>query len=357
MKKVLKIVACVLLALVVVVGAYVAYVFIAYHRIGDQTLTAEGRLDGAAPTDTDMTIVSWNVGFGAYEADYSFFMDEGTQSWAWSGERLDANLDAIARVLAEEDADLYYIQELDIGSTRTYQRDERIPLWAALPADRYAGAFCLNYESPFLMYPLTQPHGASRSGLMTFSACGMTSAARRELPVETGFMKIVDLDRCYSVCRVPVEGGGELVLYNFHLSAYTSDGNIATDQLDMLIQDMRGEAEKGNWCLAGGDFNKDLLGNSAEVFGVTGEYNWSQPIADGTFDDTGLRLIPPADNATPVPSCRYADAPYAPGQFVTVVDGFIVTDNIAVKACEVIDTGFAYSDHNPVRMTFELKSN
>ena len=86
---------------------------------------------------------------------------------------------------------------------------------------------------------------------------------RRSLPIETGIMKLVDLDRCYSVSRVPMENGRELVLYNLHLSAYTSDGTIATEQLQMLCADMLAEYENGNYCVAGGDFNKDLLGNSA----------------------------------------------------------------------------------------------
>lgn len=113
------------------------------------------------------------------------------------------------------------------------------------------------------MYPLTQPHGASRSGLLTFSPVTITSANRVELPVETGVMKLLDLDRCYSVSRIPTNGSKELILYNLHLSAYTSDGTIATQQLKLLLADMQAEYEAGNWCVAGGDFNKDLLGDSA----------------------------------------------------------------------------------------------
>ena len=36
----------------------------------------------------------------------------------------------------------------------------------------------------------------------------ITSALRRSLPIETGFTKLLDLDRCYSVSRIPVDGGG-----------------------------------------------------------------------------------------------------------------------------------------------------
>ena len=58
--------------------------------------------------------------------------------------------------------------------------------------------------------------------------------------------------------------------------------------------------------------------------------------------------------ASNAPSCRVADGPYTPDQFVLTLDGFIVSDNVRVVANEVIDTGFAYSDHNPVSLTFEL---
>ena len=103
MKKALKIAGIVLLALVILVLGYVAYVFLDYHRIEDNLpLTAEGTAASSVQTDVPYTVVSYNIGFGAYEDDYSFFMDGGTQSWAWSKERLDANLKNIADLLKEQ---------------------------------------------------------------------------------------------------------------------------------------------------------------------------------------------------------------------------------------------------------------
>ncbi|MBR7092584.1 MAG: endonuclease/exonuclease/phosphatase family protein [Clostridia bacterium] len=351
----LRVCLIVLAALVVVVGAYVAYVFIAYHRIGDQTLTPDrpGTLPGAAAVQMHQpyTAVSYNVGFGAYEADYGFFMDGGTQSWAWSRERLDANLKNIAAVLAQQQAEIWLLQEVDIGSTRTYHVDERAYLQ---PAGK-ACVFAQNYDSPFLFYPLLQPHGRSRSGIMTLADFPITAAQRIELPIESGLTKLLDLDRCYSKCRLPVEAGGELVLYNFHLSAYTSDGTIATEQLILLLDDMERECAAGRYCIAGGDFNKDLLGDSSEYFGRSDQtYTWAQPIPPGTFDGRRVRLIAPLDTEHPVPSCRNADGPYHPGQFVVTPDGFLVSDTVQVLACTVVDTGFAYSDHNPVTLQFQL---
>ena len=216
--------------------------------------------------------------------------------------------------------------------------------------------FCQNYDSPYLMYPVTKPHGASQSGLLTFSAAQISDARRVELPVEPGFRKLLDLDRCYSVSHIPVDGGKALALYNFHLSAYTSDGTIATEQLTLLLADMQAEYDAGNWCVAAGDFNKDLLGDSSAYFGASDtDYAWAQPIPEGTFDGYDVSLAPPLDESDPVPSCRNADGAYHEGQYVLTVDGFLVTPNVTVESAQVLDTRFAYSDHNPVRMIFTLE--
>jgi endonuclease/exonuclease/phosphatase family metal-dependent hydrolase len=282
-------------------------------------------------------------------------MDGGTQSWAWSKERLLANLDHISHVLADEQADFLLVQEVDTDSTRSYHVNELDVLNGVL-AQGYDQTFARNYDSPFLFYPITQPHGASKAGIATYAAFPIDSALRRSLPIEEGFTKFLDLDRCYSVSRIPVEGGHELVLYNLHLSAYTSDGTIAVEQLELLLGDMQAEYEKGNYCVAGGDFNKDLLGDSSVYFGASDiAYTWAQPIPEGTFDAFDIRLMAPLDESAPVPSCRNADGPYHEGQYVLTVDGFLVSPNVEVTGCNVIDLQFQYSDHNPVYLDFTLK--
>ncbi|MBP5662301.1 MAG: endonuclease/exonuclease/phosphatase family protein [Clostridia bacterium] len=353
MKKVIKIICVVLACIVLIVGGYIGYVFVSFHRLGDGALPVQGQ---AAPGETadGYTIVSYNIGFGAYEADFGFFMDGGDRAWAWSKERLDTNLTAIGTFLHEQDADFVFVQEVDFDSTRSYHIDERPYLTRALSGRQYT--FAQNYDSPFLCYPILQPHGASKSGLMTFSREAMLSASRVELPIETGVTKILDLDRCYAKHLVRTADGKELVLYNFHLSAYTSDGTIATEQLKLLLADMAQEYAQGRYAVAGGDFNKDLLGDSSVYFGKADrEYTWAQPIPEGTFDGVPVKPVAPLDEENPVPSCRNADGAYHAGQFVLTVDGFLVTDNVTVISSAVIDTGFAYSDHNPVSMRFVLR--
>ena len=126
--------------------------------------------------------------------------------------------------------------------------------------------------------------------------------------------------------------------------------------LKLLLADMQAEYEAGNWCVAGGDFNKDLLGDSAYYFGEADQaYSWAQPIPEGTFDNYDISLVAPLDESAPVPSCRNADSAYHEGQYVLTVDGFLVSKNVTVENAAVVDTGFQWSDHNPVIMTFTLR--
>ena len=215
--------------------------------------------------------------------------------------------------------------------------------------------FALNYDSPYLFYPFTEPHGKSKAGLMSFSNYSIDSALRRSLPIQTDVAKLLDLDRCYVVNRIPADNGKELVLINFHLSAYTTDPTIANQQLEMIFDDISAEYAKGNYVICGGDFNKDLLGDSPSIFGVSGEnYSWAKSFPFEMIPK-GFSLAAPLDEANPVPSCRNADSPWDPEtNFQVTLDGFIVSDNVQVVSSRVVDTQFRYSDHNPVQLDFRL---
>lgn len=307
-KKVLKIILIILLVAVLIVGGYVAYVMIDYHRIEDnQALQINDVTSESALVDQEYKAVSYNIGFAAYTPDFGFFMDGGTKSRANSEESVKSVIDGIGDFLKSENPDIILIEEVDKKATRSYHYDQEEALRGKL--DGYDSMFTVNFDSPYLFYPITKPHGKSYAGMLTLSKFNVESGLRRSLPIENGFMKFVDLDRCYSVSRITVENGKELVLYTLHLSAYTSDGT---------------------------------------------NYTWAQPVDSKLFDGTNLKIVAPYNEKNPIPSCRNADGPYHDKQFVLTVDGFIVSDNVTVTNSDVYDLQFKYSDHNPVYMTFKL---
>lgn len=361
MKKILKILLCLLLAVVLAVGGYVAYLMIDYDRLEDTIV-----LDTANPfapeartepyeilkAGEERRILSWNIGFGAYTADYSFFMDGGREARARSADDCES---AVSAVLAEAaGTDFVLVQEVDEDGTRSHHVNQRAMLEAH--NSLWSTVFAQNYDSSYLFYPFHQPIGANRSGMLTMSRFEIESALRRSLPVEGGFNKFFDLDRCYSVSRIPVENGRTLCLYNLHLSAYTSDGSIATEQLAILMEDMAAEYAAGNYVIAGGDFNKDLWGDSSVYTGIPiSEASWAQPFPMELLPQ-GISLVDSLNREKPVASCRDAGEPYIPGEtFTLTLDGFMVSENVEVLSCEVLDRGFAVSDHNPVVLDFILK--
>ena len=356
MKRVLKVLGVVLGLILLAVLGYVAYVFFTYDRIEDrQSLTPLGEAAlSLVAVNEEYTVMTQNVGFGAYTADFTFFMDGGESSRAESKESVENCIGGISENIRGGEPDFVFFQEVDTDSTRSHHVDERALLTADFPG--YSEVFAINYHSAYLMYPLTEPHGRSNSGILTLSRAEITSALRRSLPISTGFSKFLDLDRCYSVSRVPVENGKELVLFNVHLSAYGGSDEIRSAQMSMLFEDMKSEYENGNYCVAGGDFNHDFTGDSTMKFNDVGgtDFGWAQPFPEELLPE-GIRRCTEYTAGDDVPTCRNCDVPYDENTFVVIVDGFLVSDNVTVTYLENIDASFEYTDHNPVRMRFILK--
>ncbi len=364
-KRVLLVLAVLLAVLLLAVGGYVLYMQSQYYRIPDHApLTVEGTPSAAGPlaAGQDYTALTYNVGFGAYGPDYSFFMDTGVMAdgtkvagkygKAISKESVQQHTDGALAVLAAQDTDFALLQEVDEDADRSYHIDQRALLTAA--RDGYGAVFANNFHSAYLFYPFNDPHGAVEAGLLTFSRYPVAEAERRSYPVDGSFfIKFTDLDRCFAVLRLPVENGKELVLINSHMSAYDEGGTVRAAQLALLNSVLTEEYEQGNYVIVGGDFNH-ALGEAAPT-----AFPSQQQFPGWVFQLTDKDLAPhfsivTADNETQVPTCRTADIPWQQGvNYVTNVDGFLVSDNVTART-ENIDTDFANSDHNPVRLTFSL---
>ncbi len=356
MKKVLKILLIILIVLLLLVGGYVIYLLVGYERVEDNLqLEITQNAQGELPQGDEITITSWNIGFAAYNSDFSFFMDGGKQGRAKSEEAVHENMQYVIDFIAGQDADLMLFQEVDTDSTRSYHVNEAALIEDAFK-ESFSWEFAKNFDSGYFLVPICEPHGKSKSGILTLSNACIDSATRYSLPVEGGIRKFFDLDRCYTVNRIPVEGGRTLCLYNLHFSAYTSDGSIATQQLQILIDDMRAEYDAGNYVIAGGDFNKDVWGDSGAIMGVSGEdYSWAKPFPTELLPEA-FTLVDSLDKEHPVASCRNTAEAYVKGEtYEVTLDAFIVSDNVEVRSCRVLDTGFCCTDHNPIKMEFVLK--
>ncbi|MBQ8822764.1 MAG: endonuclease/exonuclease/phosphatase family protein [Lachnospiraceae bacterium] len=343
----------------VIVIIYIAYVVLTYERMEDyQKLSVKAASEEESPERVQTGQVygafSYNAGFGAYLPEFSFFMDGGTESRAKDRESVYYSIEGAAALMKSYEPDFLFLQEVDLSSTRSYHINQY-----ELFCDYFGemqSTFAVNYDSAYLMVPLLEPHGKSNSGIATFSACEMTEGMRRSLPISDSVMKLVDLDRCISISRLPVENGKELVLINVHMSAYGSDEEVREGQIGLLTQVMEEEYAKGNYVITGGDYNHNLklLGD------VDGDFaSWAYPFPREKVPEHFAFCIDAFSREEKEQlwdTSRNADIPYDPEVTYTItLDGFIISDNVECVKYEHINTGYAYSDHEPVYMEFRLK--
>lgn len=358
LKKFLKVCGGLVGVLLGIVLVYLCYVIFTYKRLPDNMeLSVES---GANPATTvavgqEYTIVTYNIGFGAYTPKFSFFMDGGESSVAESKESMLATVEGAATYVKNAlNPDFILWQEVDLDATRSYHENQYELLMEHFTD--YDNTFAVNYDSAFLFYPFTEPHGKSKAGLCVMSKYPIESGLRRSFPISTSFSKFLDLDRCYSINRIPADNGKYLVIINLHMSAYGNSDEIRQGQISMLCEDMKKEYEAGNYVICGGDFNHDL--KALEDDGEERE-SWAYPFPREELPEGFAFCIDSLSEKERTDmhnSARNADEAYNPETTYTVtLDGFIISDNITCTLYENADLQYLYSDHDPVRMCFVLE--
>ena len=350
MKKFWKILLIVLAVLLAAVVLLFAWLTITEYRPDPVTaLDVASSQDGALiPSDRELSVMSWNIGYAGLGEDSDFFMDGGTGVQSASKEQVFEYLGGIEDVLDDMWPDLIMLQEVDVDSTRTYHIDESAML------ARSQRVHALNYSCGFVPYPLP-PIGSVHSGLFTTTDYKIDSAERISLPSPFKWpVSTANLKRCLLVSYLPIDGSDkQLVLVNLHLEAY-DDGEGKIAQTNQLRDFITSEYEKGNYVIAGGDFNQVFPG-SLDIYPNTHPENWEPGILAEDTAPEGWTLAYDLS----VPSCRLLNQPYDASDTENtqhyVIDGLILSPNVQLKTVETVDAGFENSDHNPVLVTVVLE--
>ena len=357
MKKALKIIRRVLLVPVILIATGIGVLTVTEYRPDTtETVIGDHATEAVIKTGQELTMVSWNIGYGALGDNADFFMDGGKSVYTADRERVQENLDGIAAALqriGQEDGGLDFVllQEVDINSDRSYHTDEAVRLKQVMPGGK--DAFAYNYKALYVPYPLP-PIGHVESGLYTLSRADIRRAERISLPCPFSWpIRTVNLKRCLLISRIPLaDTDRELVLINLHLEAY-DDGAGKEAQTNRLLDVLLNERDKGNYVIAAGDFNQQFSN-------VKSRFNddnspWKLGIIDTeVFREDGFQTYMDASAAT----SRSLDKALAGADpdsfFYYVIDGMIVSDNVRVDRVKTVNEQFRYSDHNPVSMKFTL---
>ena len=354
-KKLLKTVLIILGVILLCAAAFILWLSVTEFKPGDVTdvkIEANSEVSGLTPfLDEEFSVISWNIGYAGLGKDSDFFMDGGENVSSADQDTVNASLLGIYKTLYSdsEPATVFILQEVDQNSTRTYGKNEV----EALGINN--SAYALNYSCKFVPYPIP-PIGRVNSGLLTTTVYDIDSAERISLPCPFDWpVSMANLKRCLLVSYLPISGtDSKLVIVNLHLEAY-DDGEGKIAQTKQLREFIQSEYEKGNYVIAGGDFNQIFPGG-LEKYPNTHTENWEPgQLSDDIMPD-GWTLAYDLET----PSCRLLNQPYDASDTENtqyyVIDGFILSPNVELISVNTLDEGFEYSDHNPVKIQVKLTS-
>jgi endonuclease/exonuclease/phosphatase family metal-dependent hydrolase len=338
--------------LIVLTAIYFIFMTITDYRPEEIIpLTVENNVPEIVKKDSALSVLTYNIGYCGLDKNQDFFMDGGTGSRSESKEKTLENLIEITNFIKEEKSSFVLLQEVDINATRSYRVNQY--KYFKDNTSQYNSTFAINYKVPWVPVPIKKPMGAVKSGLATFSKYKTEAAARYQYPGKEKWPRqLALLDRCFIENRIPVEGGRELVLVNSHLSAYDKGGFMREQQLAFLKEYVTKEYKNGNYVVVGGDWNHLIPGTDPSVFKINKPWpEWLKRIPED-FKPEGF--VWAADES--VPTNRTNDVPYINGQnYLSVIDGFLVSSNIEILSVKGHSLEFQYSDHNPVTMEFKLR--
>ena len=354
MKKPLKIILIILAVLIGLVAALLIWLTATQLNVKTETAVVthgENSIASFAPGDS-VSILTWNVGYAGLGEESDFFMDGGKQVRAPSKAVVEKNMDGIVSTVETLDADFTFLQEIEADpSTRSYGIEEAERMRTETGLDT---AHARNYKCAFVPYPIP-PIGKVSSGIMTLATAPIASAERIALPSPFKWpVSVANLKRCLMPVYIDLEGtDAQLVLVNLHLEAY-DDGEGKEAQMQLLLQILQEEYEKGNYVIAGGDFNQIFPGGLDKYPNEHADL-WEPGIIPDDIVPEGWTLA----YDTETPTCRLLNQAYDPDDTANtqyyVIDGFILSPNVQLNTVKTLDEGFTYSDHNPVKLNVTLK--
>jgi len=327
---------------------------------GTNTLPVQGTALSEPAPDTTLSVCIWNVGYGGLGASADFFFDDEGMMFSGSSmvhapkPMVESHIGGAVRVVQENPADFWMLQEVDVDSDRSYRINQSNLYAEALPG--YAATFAANYQCARVPIPLLEPwhpYGRVVSGLGTYARFQPVVAERVQLPGQQPMPKrLFELDRCLAVHRFPTAKGPELVLVNVHNSAYDRGDKIKSQQMAFVRDFAVAEFNKGNYVVLGGDWNQCPPNVRFDMF--TPEIDPGYTISSMPIDFFPENWHYAYDPTTP--TNRSAKDPYVSGKtFLTLIDYFLVSPNVHIISVKGITQEFLWSDHQPVRMTFRLQ--
>ncbi|CAM4053817.1 endonuclease [Bacillus manliponensis] len=352
MKKIVKILLGVVGTIFGAFAAFLAYVAITDVKHKDvEKLKVANNNERVLKVGEEFKTTTFNIGYGGLDKDQDFFLDGGTGSRSSSKEQTVENTNNMLSFLQKEDSDFMLVQEMDEKSLRSFDVNQYKAFQEGLP--NHASTLGYNFNAQWVPVPITKPHGYANGGLGSFSKYKVEEATRYQLPGrEMWIRQLFELERAIVEHKVPVDNGKYLRMVNVHLSAYDKGGSIRKQQVAFLKEYINKHYKNGDYIVLGGDWNQLL--SDVQLSDPEFKEDWPEWLVQlpEDFTDGGFQWA--VDDS--VWTVRDNVKSYVEGEnFVTIIDGFLVSPNVEIVSVQGHDLKFENSDHNPVSTVLKLK--
>jgi endonuclease/exonuclease/phosphatase family metal-dependent hydrolase len=356
MKKYIRFILLIFYTILIVVALYFILIIgwgtISDYRPDDiSDLEIQGSTKAISLSDSIFTFLTWNVGYCGLGAEMDFFYDGG-ESVRPTPEQIKKYTTGVIQLLQSLDSiDFIFLQEVDKNSARTKGQDETEMIRNAMPL--FASSFGINYNVQFVPLPFFNPLGKVKMGQMVLSKYQPSESQRYSYHSAYAWPKrLFMLDRCFILSRFKLLNGKDLVVLNTHNSAYDSGGKLREMEMPLIRDLMLKEYEKGNYVVAGGDWNQNppLFRKDELVGSYPGE---DRVIMNASMVPDNWQIVYDSDH----PTNRDVGSPLTPGETkVTIIDFFILSPNVEAEEIKVLSQNFQNSDHEPVYMRIKVKA-
>jgi endonuclease/exonuclease/phosphatase family metal-dependent hydrolase len=339
---------------IILIIVSVAGIFLAWHTFSEYKPEATETIAATGPagvTKDTLIIATYNTGYCGLGAEMDFFYEGGTMVRP-DKESFDKYLGGvIGRIASLPDPDIIFLQEVDTLAKRSWYSNQYRLLQNRF--DQYHSFFTLNYRA-WVPMPLMKPMGKVRAGLMLMSKTNPEVVKRHAFSEGYSWpMSLFMLKRCFMEARYPTSDGKQLVVVNTHNSAFSDAADIREKELAQLKAFITDEYAKGNYVIAGGDWNQNPPAFDTAAVQDNYRVKTISPPIPGDFIPEGWQYAWDPRH----PTNRDVNIPYRDGEtLTTLIDFFVISPNVGLLSVETIPTGFAESDHQPVVMKVFLKN-
>ncbi len=301
-------------------------------------------------SDSTFTFISWNIGFCGLGAEMDFFYDGGKMVRPTKPLVEKYTAGVLNYLQSVDSVDFVFLQEVDKNSARTGGQNEIEMIRTALPD--CVSSFGTNYKVSFVPLPFTNPLGKVEMGQMNLSKKQPVSSERYSYFSAYAWPKrLFMLDRCFVVSRFQLGNGKELVVMNTHNSAYDAGGKLRDAEMPVIRDLMLAEYSKGNYVVAGGDWNQNPPDYELSKVEPTYPAVKRESLDATLFPDSWQIVYDPQK-----PTNREIDAPLTKNVTEgTIIDYYLLSPNIEMERIKTFSQDFQFSDHEPVFLKVKIK--